>query len=80
MLPEIRQFPSDEFYEGKLQDGEFLKHRKFRKGLEFMENANLKFFDVSYGKEQCNRYSFYNQSEITACYKIVEALEDKLGR
>lgn len=75
MLPEIRQFPSDQFYDGKLQDSTYLKTRPLPKYLEKLDKANYKFMDIKYGKEEVFRYSYYNESEIEATIKQIDTLE-----
>lgn len=64
MLPEIREFPSTEFYDGKLTDSVILQTRPIPKHLLFMKNSNLKFFDIKFGREDLFRYSYYNQCEV----------------
>ena len=75
MLPEIRQFPSDQFYNGRLQDAEYLKSRPMPKYLTNLDKSNYKFIDIKYGKEDNFRYSYYNEAEIDATIKLIDILE-----
>jgi superfamily I DNA and/or RNA helicase len=64
MVPEIRHFPSDEFYEGRLKDSTDRAARNFPKKLGSLALNNHFFFDLKYGREGQSRFSYFNEEEI----------------
>ena len=64
MLPEIRAFPSEEFYYGRLKDSAERAAREFPGRLEFLQTNNHLFIDVKHGREAIINHSYYNEEEI----------------
>eukprot|EP00347_Sterkiella_histriomuscorum_P002715 403367086 len=70
MHPSIRQFPSNQFYEGGLKDSESVIQRQqdfstLPVGLRVLNQtvSNLIFFDLKYGQESVNDTSKSNKDE-----------------
>lgn len=64
MLPEIREFPSNEFYGGKLKDSTERKMRTFPVSLESLSTNNHLFFDLRFGREAKVNHSYFNEAEM----------------
>uniref|UniRef100_A0A061SGN7 Senataxin n=1 Tax=Tetraselmis sp. GSL018 TaxID=582737 RepID=A0A061SGN7_9CHLO len=79
MHPEIRHFPSDHFYEGKLQDGDCILQRA---DPPFYSHSLLKpyiFFDVDQGRElRMGGRSLSNQAEADLAAALYVSLQKTL--
>jgi hypothetical protein len=64
MMPEIRHFPSEEFYFGRLKDSQERQMRNFPKSLDHMSTNNHLYFDLRYGREEQINHSYFNEEEM----------------
>lgn len=64
MVPEIRKFPSEEFYGGKLADAPSNAARQFPNHLSFMKTNNHLFFNLKHGRESQRNHSYFNEAEL----------------
>lgn len=72
MHPHIRQWPSDQYYAGRLEDGEHIATRQlpYKPQNNFLFSAYA-FVNVSSGREQKSGHSFINRNE---AFAIIDAL------
>jgi superfamily I DNA and/or RNA helicase len=63
-MPEIREFPSAEFYNGRLKDSQERQMRCFPKSIEKFQENNHFFFDLKFGRESVVNHSYYNEEEM----------------
>jgi AAA domain len=64
MMPEIREFPSIEFYKDKLKDSEERTNRTFPESLDILSTNNHLVFDLKYGREAVVNHSYFNEEEM----------------
>lgn len=74
MLPNIRKFPSDTFYAGRLKDCRELEENKFPFDLHFLRSYNNFFIDARYGKEFFVDSSYQNEGEALLSIKIIQKI------
>ena len=80
MNPSIRMFPSKQFYEERLQDDESITKRVedpeyFDSSLgAISKNLNaLKFFDITYSREDASETSKTNRDEISFIENLIKS-------
>jgi senataxin len=71
MLPELRQFPSEHFYQNKLKDG--IRNMKPPPSLEHMTSPSW-FFDIKYGREERLKKSYQNEAEAILVVYLAERM------
>ena len=76
MLPEIREFPSDQFYGGELRDGPGLLTQNYREWHECKLYKPFVFYDVQHGKEESSSsgFSWVNEEEATFAVELAHQL------
>ena len=63
MQPEIREFPSENFYDGRLKDHASILERPWPGYFRGLEKRNVVFFDIRFSTEHMKRSSFQNNEE-----------------
>lgn len=83
MHPQIRQFPSDQFYEGQLVDDKSIMQRVPDNTLKKLENnLNLQptmFFNLNYSRESQNETSKQNPDEVNFIRELLYVLARQLS-
>ncbi|GMM37123.1 putative DNA/RNA helicase [Saccharomycopsis crataegensis] len=83
MHPDISRFPSDEFYNSKLIDGNKMRELNTRAWHSIYPLSPYRFFDIAGRQEQSSRSkSFFNTTEAVVALELVKKLEKisvKLG-
>lgn len=75
MRPELSQFPSRHFYDGKLINGCNVVREKYQSGISIMGCPNYAFYQVTDGIERYVRSgSIENEAEANAVVEIVDNL------
>ncbi|EAR87968.2 AAA domain protein (macronuclear) [Tetrahymena thermophila SB210] len=79
MHPNIREFPSIQFYDNKLKDGPSVANRPFPNYLQRLERFNTQFIDIVFSREKMNQKSYENEAEglasISICNQIIDEIE-----
>ncbi|KAL4475502.1 hypothetical protein ABPG72_013326 [Tetrahymena utriculariae] len=79
MHPNIREFPSIQFYDNKLKDGPSVASRPFPNYLQRLEKFNTQFIDIIFSREKMNQKSYENEAEglasISICNQIIDEIE-----
>jgi len=76
MLPEIREFPSEQFYGGELRDGPGLLKQNYRDWHECKLYRPFVFYDVQHGKEESSSsgFSWVNEEEAAFAVELAHQL------
>ena len=76
MLPEIREFPSDQFYGGELRDGPGVLKQNYREWHECKLYKPFVFYDVQHGKEESSSsgFSWINEEEAAFAIELAHQL------
>ena len=75
MHPEIRRFPSEHFYGGRLRDGVNIGRRANPLALlSNMDYLPYGFINISAGQEASQNHSFYNESEVNAIGRLISKI------
>lgn len=76
MHPDISVFPSDEFYDSRLLDGDNMAQVNARPWHQQFPLTPYRFFDIKSTETQDRRSkSYFNTTEITVAWELVDALE-----
>ena len=76
MFPTIRKFPSDAFYEGKINDGDSVLTRELDKAMNNLAAhfSRVVFFDIRSSVEKQLDLSRVNITEANFTFKLIETL------
>lgn len=75
MHPSISKFPSSQFYQGRLSDGEGMLEKNDRPWHQKFPLTPYRFFDIASRHEQSNQTkSFFNTEEAQVALELVEEL------
>jgi senataxin len=75
MHPHISLFPSNQFYDGRLEDAQGVSTRCSAPWHKNSEYPPYAFLNVEWGKEQRGSgHSLYNPKEVAACINFIEKL------
>ncbi|KAL4476260.1 hypothetical protein ABPG74_009993 [Tetrahymena malaccensis] len=80
MHPNIREFPSIQFYDNKLKDGPSVAGRPFPNYLQRLERFNTQFIDIVFSREKMNQKSYENEAEGLASISICNQMIDEIER
>ena len=78
MHAKIREFPSNQFYNGKLEDAQIIQEREkdpdFKFGLMAKNFGRTTFFDLQFSREEQHpgSTSFFNISEVNFTFNLIE--------
>jgi senataxin len=81
MHPLIRYFPSRQFYENRITDGDCIKTRKLTPDLVKIHDAMRRvcFFDLTASSETVSDRSKYNPSEVHFTLTLIKTLAQICG-
>ncbi|KRX05957.1 P-loop containing nucleoside triphosphate hydrolase [Pseudocohnilembus persalinus] len=80
MHPDIRQFPSNMFYNDKLKDAEVIYQREYPEFLKSIQQKNLYFIDLLISRQSVVDKSYQNETEAEVIIQFVEYFVEQIRK